>query len=135
MFMIPRRFNQMFDIDEMMQPIARQMQAGGNLDVKEDEKQFTLQIDLPGYTQEELDVEVTDDNMVHIHAKREAEERKEGEKYLVQERVSREFTRAFMLPKDVQHTAVEASFENGVLRMVVPKAEKVVPQRAKVQFK
>lgn len=73
--------------------------------------------------------------VVHVHAKREAEKGGEGEKYLVQERTSTEVSRTFTLPKDVQHTAVTASLENGVLQLVVPKAEKQVPQRAKVQFK
>lgn len=72
-------------------------------------------VDLPGYKKEDLDIEVTDENMVHINAKRVCEDAREGEKYIVKERCAAEFTRAFRLPCDVKHTEVNASFENGVL--------------------
>ena len=136
MFMLPHRMGQMLDLDQVFAPLsARQQLCGASLDVAENETQFTVRLDLPGFKQEELDIEVTDENVVHVHAKREAEKGGEGEKYLVQERTSTEVSRTFTLPKDVQHTAVTASLENGVLQLVVPKAEKQVPQRAKVQFK
>ena len=95
--------------------------------MKEDEKQYTVQVDLPGFQKENFDIEVTDQNMVHIHAKRESAEANEGEKYLVKEWSTTEFTRAFTLPKDVQHTNVDASFENGVLQLIIPKCEKQIP--------
>ena len=133
MFMMPRRFNSLFDTDNFMPNLkVQRSQMGCELDVKEDDKQYTIVVDLPGFKQENLDIEVTDENMVHIHAKRESEEAKEGEKYIVKERSAAEFTRAFRLPNDVKHTEVNASFQNGVLQLEIPKAEKLVPQRSKV---
>ena len=107
----------------------------GTIDVKEDDKTYSVFVDLPGYSKENLNVEVNEANMVHINAKRETEEAKEGEKYILRERSSQEFTRAFTLPKEVDRENVDASYENGVLKLVIPKIEKKVAQSVKVQFK
>ena len=133
MFMMPRRYDSLFDSDDFLSNLkVQRQQLGCELDVRENDKQYTVVVDLPGFKQENLNIEVTDENMVHIHAKRESEEAKEGEKYIVKERSAAEFTRAFRLPKDVKHTEVNASFENGVLQLEIPKAEKQIPQRSKV---
>ena len=89
MFMIPRRLNSLFDSDDFFAPISvQQKQMDGSVDVKEDEKAYSIFVDLPGYSKDNLNVEVTDANMVHINAKRETEEAKEGEKYILRERSS-----------------------------------------------
>jgi HSP20 family protein len=104
------------------------------VDVIESAQEFTVKVDLPGFTQENLDIEATEDSVVHIHAKREKVEEKKEEKYLLKERNMTEFTRDFRLPSDIQHTAVQASFEHGVLKLIIPKAAKQTPQKAKVLF-
>ncbi len=134
--MIPRRLNSLFDSDDFFAPISIQhKQMDGTIDVKEDDKTYSVFVDLPGYSKENLNVEVNEANMVHISAKRETEEAKEGEKYILRERSSQEFTRAFTLPKEVDRENVDASYENGVLKLVIPKIEKKVAQSVKVQFK
>ena len=66
--MTPHRFNQLFGTDTDFSSIAQKQHQDGKLDVKEDETQYTVFVDLPGFQQDNLDIEVTDENMVHIHA-------------------------------------------------------------------
>eukprot|EP00703_Trepomonas_sp_PC1_P000848 JAP95758.1 Heat shock protein Hsp20 [Trepomonas sp. PC1] len=131
MFMMPHK---LLD-DDFSRLAVNHQQQGYQLDIKENDKQYTVLVDLPGYKKENLNIEVTDDNMVHIHAKRDDAKTQEGERYIAKERSSAEFTRAFRLQSDIKHDEVKAIFEDGVLQLEIQKVEKPVPKRTKVQLK
>ena len=77
--------------------------------------------DVPGYKKDEIKVECNNGNIVVTAEKRE-EEKDESKKYLRQERVYGKYQRSFYLG-DVAENEIEASFENGILNIVVPKLE------------
>ena len=97
-----------------------------NLDVREDDKAYTVHADLPGVKKEDIDVQV-ERNVVIISAEsRHVREEKEGEKLIRSERYVGRVSRSFTLGVEVDDTAATAKFENGVLELVLPK--KTLPE-------
>jgi HSP20 family protein len=91
------------------------------IDVKEDEKSYTVNAELPGVKKEEIQVSI-DGNQVAIGAEvRRQKEEKQGEKVLHTERRYGKVYRAFALPQDVDQERAEAKYENGVLELTLPK--------------
>jgi HSP20 family protein len=103
------------------------------VDVKEDAKDLTFAFELPGLRPEE--VEITSENGVLTVRGEKREERKEGEegRYHLVERSYGSFSRSFQLPQNVDEEQIDASFENGILRVRVPKA--ALPQPRKIQIR
>jgi HSP20 family protein len=91
------------------------------IDVKEDDKSYTVHADLPGVKKEDIHVNI-EGNTVAISAeiKRESE-KKEGEKLLHSERYFGKVYRSFTLGHDIDEAASKAKFENGVLDLTLPK--------------
>lgn len=91
------------------------------LDVREDEKTYTVHADLPGVRKEDIDVQV-DGNVVRIAAEtKQNREEKEGEKLLRSERYVGRVSRSFTLATEVDELTAVAKFENGVLELTLPK--------------
>jgi HSP20 family protein len=101
------------------------------MDLVETDDHFVLRADLPGLTENDVSIEL-EDNVLTISGERrsEHEERKEG--YYRVERASGTFSRALTLPEGVDPQGVEASFENGVLEVRVPKPEERKPRKVAI---
>jgi HSP20 family protein len=91
------------------------------LDVKEDEKGYTVQAEVPGVKKEDIQVDI-DGNQISVRAevKREKEE-KRGEKTVYSERSYGMVSRSFTLPAEVDEKAAKAEYKDGVLNLVLPK--------------
>ncbi|NTV95221.1 MAG: Hsp20/alpha crystallin family protein [Thiobacillus sp.] len=91
------------------------------MDVKEDDKAYTVHAEMPGVKKEDIHVSV-EGGMVTIAAevKRESEQ-KEGEKVIHSERYYGKVSRGFSLGQDVDEANAKARFDNGVLELVLPK--------------
>lgn len=91
------------------------------MDVKEDDKAYTVHADIPGVKKEDIHVDV-DGNQVSISAETKREsEKKEGEKVIHSERYYGRISRSFSLGQDVDEGNAKAKFENGVLELTLPK--------------
>ncbi|MEW5850077.1 MAG: Hsp20/alpha crystallin family protein [Myxococcota bacterium] len=99
-----------------------------NFDVKETKDAYIFRADLPGVTEDDIDISLSG-NRLTISGKREEEERQEGERYFCYERSYGSFTRSFTLPEDVDVDNVNADFSNGVLKVMVPKAPEAQPKK------
>ena len=89
------------------------------VDIREEDKQYVVEAEIPGYAEGDVDVNV-DKHVLHIASKKQ-EEKKTDKKYLVKERVESSFERAFSLPEDVDESKITGSFKNGVLTVILPK--------------
>lgn len=90
-------------------------------DIREDEKGYLLEVDLPGYKKEDIKIDVTDGYLT-IHAKTTDEKNEEEKgKYVRRERFMGECTRSFYVGDDVKDEEIKASFKNGILKLEVPK--------------
>src|SRR5574340_638279 len=91
------------------------------MDVKENDKAYTVHADIPGVKKEDIHVTI-DNNQVSISAevKKEKEE-KEGDKLLRSERYFGKVYRSFALGQDIDEGASTAKYNDGVLELVLPK--------------
>ncbi|HKY50944.1 MAG TPA: Hsp20/alpha crystallin family protein [Candidatus Limnocylindria bacterium] len=109
--------------------------AAGHLavpvDLWETKDAYQLRADVPGVTPDQLEINATSDTISIVgEVKGQADVTNDG--WLRQERRVGKFQRAFTLPMAIDPTKVEATFENGVLQLVLPKAENVKPRSIKV---
>lgn len=106
-----------------MKPIALPADAELRMkvDVKEDEKTFTVSAEIPGVKKEDIQVDV-EGNTVSLRAevKREKEE-KEGEKVVYSERAYGMASRSFTLPAEVDSKGARAEYKDGLLSLTLPK--------------
>ena len=103
------------------------------VDVREDQGELLFTVELPGIRPE--NVEVTFENGLMTIRGEKREERKEGDevRYHIAERTYGSFARSFQLPKLIDEDKIEATFENGVLQVRVPKGALPQPKRIEVR--
>ena len=102
------------------------------VDVIDNGDKVVVAADIPGVEKEDLSVNISGD-MLEISAerKKEAEEKKEG--YVRRERTYTSYYRAIPLPAEVDADKADATFENGVLEITMPKVQ--VPEKKKIEIK
>jgi HSP20 family protein len=103
------------------------------MDVKENDKTYTVHADLPGVKKEDIHVSI-EGNTVAISAETRSEtEQKEGEKVLKRERSYGKVYRSFSLGSDIDEAAASAKYNDGVLELVLPKKVAVASKRLTVE--
>ena len=103
------------------------------VDVRETDKELRLEVELPGINPD--DVELTAENGVLTVRGEKKSERKEGDeesRYHMIERSYGTFTRSFQLPKGLDESKIEASYNHGILSIHIPKA--ALPQPRRIQI-
>ena len=102
------------------------------VDVREDGKEISLDLELPGISPQNVEINV-ENGVLSIRGEKRVE-RKEGEdaRYHVVERTYGTFFRSFQLPQGVDEGQITAEFNNGVLSVRIPKA--ALPQPRKIQI-
>lgn len=115
-----------------VRPAAASLMRAPETDVVETEHDIRVVTEMPGLKRENIEVDV-ENNVLTLRGEK-REERTEGEtgKYHLAERRYGTFTRSFVLPRDVDPERIEATFENGVLIVVIPKSEKARRRRIAV---
>lgn len=93
-----------------------------NVDIIDHDNEIEIQAALPGINKEDLDVTINNQTLT-IRASRKEEKQEEG-KYFRREISRGEFQRILSLPDNVDNDKANASFENGMLKITVPKTEK-----------
>jgi len=106
--------------------------TGPLVNVWEDDNVFHAEADLPGIDPAKLEITVTEGNQLTIAGERTPPEVK-GAAWVRQERPFGRFTRVVGLPVMVDPDRVEARYENGVLRLTLPKSEAAKPRKISVQ--
>ncbi len=93
------------------------------VDIAEDEKSYEIQLALPGMKKSDIKIDLQDRKLT-ISGERKQEEKKEGKNFHSIETQFGSFKRSFFLPEDVLEEGVGASYEDGLLNLVLPKKEK-----------
>jgi HSP20 family protein len=132
MLTLRQAMDRLFD-DDFLRP-ARWLAAEGPalpLDVTTDAEALTVEAALPGAKPE--DVEITVENGTLTITGRTADERRAEEgSYLVQEIRRGSFSRSVTLPQGLEPDKATATFEHGVLRLRIPKAEQTKPRQIRI---
>ena len=104
------------------------------IEVFEKEDKFVVKAELPGMKEEDIDVSVVGDTLT-IRGERKAESEVKEEDYYCCERSYGSFSRSIALPSSVDAKKIEASYEDGVLEVSLPKAPEVKAKKITVSAK
>jgi HSP20 family protein len=107
----------------------------GAMNIHEDDQEYEIEIQTPGFKEDEVNVEVAEDGTITVSGERK-EEKKESTKSVVRrEFETAEFSRTVHFPIPVAADKVEAKLDNGSLRIVAPKIAPVRPKTTKITVK
>lgn len=130
--------NQQVEASDSTQPcrqVARPMRFWRpHVNITENSDQFEITAEVPGVNKDDVSVELHK-NTLTISGEKKQEERKDGEKYHVVERQWGSFSRSLRLPEGVSENDLEASFSNGVLKVVVKKPPEPKHETKKIEIK
>lgn len=101
------------------------------VDIKEEANRFVIYADIPGVKPEAIDISMHD-GVLTIKGEKSSESKTEKEGYKRVERTYGSFYRRFSLPDTANPDAISASSKNGVLEIVIPKREAVLPKKINV---
>jgi len=97
-------------------------------DVYETKDEFVVELEVPGYEEKELGIEVTD-HMVTVKGERKETKEEVEKTFRLHERLERQFERRFELPTDADTKHVRAKFTKGVLELHAPKLAAPKPHK------
>lgn len=122
-------------LDDFFAPLSRMgsTMRTPDTDVVESENEIKVVAELPGMSAEQIDVSL-ENNILTISGEKEETRERQGEKaqYHLSERRWGRFSRAFVLPREVESDRIEAVFKDGVLTLSIPKSERAKPRRIEV---
>lgn len=130
-FDLQEEVNRLFD-DFFLPSGVRDFSFMPQVDISENNNQIKVKADLPGVT--EKDIELTlENNILTIRGKREEEKETKEDNYYSRERIYGTFMRQVQIPKRVNPDSVKAKFKNGVLEVVMDKAEEEKSKKIAIQ--
>ncbi len=101
-----------------------------DVNVSESEKEYKISFAVPGIPKEELKIKVEDNVLNVSHEEKTGKEENEKEHYIRREIRYGSFSRSFELPEEINEDKINASYNNGVLTVYIPKTEKkVIPAK------
>ena len=107
-----------------------------SLDLIEKEKNYLIDIEIPGMDQKDIDVTINeDDNSLVIKGNKEYKKEEENEDIHINERFYGSFRREMNLPSNCNLEKVEAEYKNGVLTLNLPKKEEKTTKHKKIEVK
>jgi len=128
-----REFDRLFD--DWTTPTARTLRTESQFvpacDVEEGEDHYLLTLEMAGVKKDDIKLEVID-NQIVISGERRQENQKKAAGQAYSERRFGRFQRNFALPAGVDAEKVEANYQDGILRVMVPKAESAKPRQIKI---
>jgi len=132
---LQERMNRLVSDFRTRSPFGEEEMAQGAwipaVDIYETKESIVLNVELPGVTKEDIALEVKDSTLT-IKGEKKLEKNVKEENFHRLERSYGSFTRAFTLPSTVQQDKVKAKFRDGILEIMLPKAEEAKPKQIKV---
>ena len=117
--------------DNKRRPIARPLPGVMKTDIKENDKEYELTIELPGYKKENVNAELKDGYLIINATNEKNEEEKDEKGYIRKERYFGSCSRSFFVGKNLKEEDIKAKFDNGVLTLNVPKEVEKLPEEKK----
>ena len=103
------------------------------VDIREDEKNIYVEAELPGFSKDEIDVNL-EQGVLNISAEhREDKKEQEKQRSHLRERAYRRIERSFSLPTSVDESDVDAKLDDGVLRLTLKKTESESPRKIEIK--
>jgi HSP20 family protein len=141
--MVMQRWDPFRDLRQMDETVNRLWRGFGgvqtdtenwniSLDVVQRPDEIVVKASIPGVKPEAIELAI-EDNILTLRADRKPDFEDDKSVYLVQERPTGSFYRALRLPDTVDANKVQSNYENGVLTIVLPKAEEKKKKQIKIQ--
>ena len=126
---MPEEFNDFFDTDFMPRVSA----TAPAINVKESEKDYTVELAAPGLTKDDFNVNIDNDGNLHIKIENKSNKKDEDKKrhYLRREFSYSKYEQTLLLPDDVEKDKIAASVDHGVLTVELPKLVKAEEKTAR----
>jgi HSP20 family protein len=121
------RYMESFFGDNFVNPTDRVFNRVPAVDVRENEKGYILEADLPGFDEKDIEIRLDGNNLIISSRKAEEKNSESGTaggqegNYLIRERRYASFSRSFRLPENANPEAISASFKNGILSLEIGK--------------
>ena len=97
-------------------------------DLYETDSEVIVELDVPGFDEKELSLQVTD-HMLTVKGEHKVEKEEKEKTFYLRERLEKHFERTFKLPAEADTEKVKAKFATGVLEVHVPKVEQAKPRK------
>lgn len=138
MMMIPRKRNEFDLFDDMFMDsfFDRKESRIMKADIKEKGESYIIEVDLPGYEKENIEIEM-ENGYLKVIAKtsKNVDESNEEEKYIHKERFYGECSRSFYVGDNLKEEDIKASFKNGILSLMFPKEkQKQLEEKKRIQI-
>lgn len=141
MALIPRLMPNKFYLDDVfddfMFPDLKDNEFGKmKCDIYEKDGIYTIEMDIPGFDKKDVNIEVDENDYLTITACKDSENNEEDQEknYIRKERTYGKYQRSFYLG-DVDRDKINANFENGILRIQLPKKEETKSSKHTIEIK
>ncbi len=114
---LPSLFNDFFETDW----IPRTHVTSPAINVMEADDKYTVEAAVPGMTKEDINIHLTDDNLLVITMEKKNQEEEKDKKYLRREFSYSKYEQSLILPEDVEKEQISAKVADGVLTVELPK--------------
>ena len=102
-----------------------------SVNIKESSEAFDVEVAAPGFSKDEFKIELNNDLLTISSEKHVENETDEGENFTRREFSYQSFSRSFTLPNTANSEKIGAKYENGILKVSIPKKEEAKPKPAK----
>jgi HSP20 family protein len=130
------RYFESFFGDSVLSPATRILNRLPAVDVRETEKSYVVDMELPGYDEKDIEIHI-DGASLSIASKQEDSSNKEADNgtWLLRERHVSSFSRSFKLPDNANPEEVNAEFKNGILKMEINKRAEAQKRSIRINVK
>ena len=132
------RLDQLFDLAWPWQPFAGTLLENGPwapaLDIRETKEHIQVQADLPGLNKEDMEVLIRDNRLI-LKGEKKSESQDKSQGCLRSERVRGRFLRVLDLSVDVDAGKAQATYQDGVLTLTLPKKKEAAPKPVRIDIK
>lgn len=132
MINLRRTVDRLFDNVTPEHDWAQPPMWGLAVDMTENKDDFVVKASVPGINPDDLDISYADDTLT-IKGEIKQDNEVKDDQYHLRERRYGIFTRSLTLPTKIKGDAIEASYQNGVITLRLPKAEEVKPKRIAIK--
>jgi len=108
--------------------------VAGAMNIHETDKEYMIEVQVPGYAEADLNIEMTEDTL-SISGSHQEDQNAEKKNTVRREWQKSEFSRSIRFATPIKEDKVEAKLENGTLLITAPKVEPVKPKTTKIQVK
>ena len=127
----PRDILDYFFSDDFF-PAVQEGFSSFRADIKETDKKYSIEAEMPGLTKEDVRIELQDD-ILTVRAEKKEDKNEDNGSYVRRERRYGSFSRSFRV-ENINSNEINAKFNNGILSIDLPKLEKVQDQKQQIQI-